>query len=522
MRTACTLKLTISALLISTALLAGCSTIIPTESPTRTPQPATELPPPPPDNSPPATPTNDDNIFAAAMRPGFEDDLLPFIDTTRYFLDIYITPAPHIVSGHQQVDFANNSGDTLDQIVFRLYPNILSGRESLLVENVMVDGTPAEVLPDDDITVLTIPLANPLAPDERANIELDFSLEIPFDRITDGYGRLGHHDDLLSLPSFFPILSVYDPQTGQWWRETPSPHGDPVYSESALFEVILTAPADAVIATVGQTISTSDNGDGTIDYHIVSGPVRDFAIYMSNNFEVVQSEEDGITVNVYSLPGGNLDDEYALATTHDTLRLFNRDFGQYPFAELDVVETPTLAGGIEYPGLYVAASQFWHRDEPFFETVIVHETAHQWWCSLVGNNQVSQPWLDESLTEYSVKLYLDEYGGTTSGDSLINSREDRVQAFTAGDNREDLPIGLPVAAYSQQEYVLFVYLKGSIFFDLLSDLYGEQAMLEFIQTYFEQYKYGLATREDLQTLAEDVFDDDEITLLFDEWVGPAE
>ena len=32
---------------------------------------------------------------------------------------------------------------------------------------------------------------------------------------------------------------------------------------------------------------------------------------------------------------------------------------------------------------------------------VVHETAHQWFYSLVGNNQARDPWLDESLAEWA-------------------------------------------------------------------------------------------------------------------------
>jgi aminopeptidase N len=43
--------------------------------------------------------------------------------------------------------------------------------------------------------------------------------------------------------------------------------------------------------------------------------------------------------------------------------------------------------------------------------VIVHETAHQWWYSMVGNDQILEPWLDESLADYSEVVYYDEKSG---------------------------------------------------------------------------------------------------------------
>ena len=42
------------------------------------------------------------------------------------------------------------------------------------------------------------------------------------------------------------------------------------------------------------------------------------------------------------------------------------------------------------------------------EYLIAHETAHQWWYSVIGNDEINEPWLDEALTEYSTILYFEE------------------------------------------------------------------------------------------------------------------
>jgi uncharacterized protein (DUF2342 family) len=56
-----------------------------------------------------------------------------------------------------------------------------------------------------------------------------------------------------------------------------------------------------------------------------------------------------------------------------------------------VVETPTAAGGIEYPGLVVIADRLWSQANQRFMWVVIHEVAHQWWFSLVGNDQTRDP-----------------------------------------------------------------------------------------------------------------------------------
>jgi len=38
---------------------------------------------------------------------------------------------------------------------------------------------------------------------------------------------------------------------------------------------------------------------------------------------------------------------------------------------------------------------------PFLDVITQHETAHQWFYSLVGNDQAHDPWLDEALATWS-------------------------------------------------------------------------------------------------------------------------
>ena len=42
----------------------------------------------------------------------------------------------------------------------------------------------------------------------------------------------------------------------------------------------------------------------------------------------------------------------------------------------------------------------------FREIVVAHEVAHQWWYSLVGNDQIDEPWLDEAFAQFTTALVL--------------------------------------------------------------------------------------------------------------------
>ena len=97
--------------------------------------------------------------------------------------------------------------------------------------------------------------------------------------------------------------------------------------------------------------------------------------------------------------------------THDVLQYatlamqtYNKTYGEYPFANFDVVENPTPTG-VEYPGVVEVSEAEWSHSADYLEVIVCHEVAHQWFYSMVGDDQVNHPWLDESLASYSEFVY---------------------------------------------------------------------------------------------------------------------
>ena len=139
-----------------------------------------------------------------------------------------------------------------------------------------------------------------------------------------------------------------------------------------------------------------------------------------------------MTVNSYFLPGDEEGGRKALDWAAEALTIYQREFGAYPYRELDIVETATTAGGIEYPGLVVVASRLYSdpKRQTFFESATVHEVAHQWWYNVVGNDQVNHPWLDEALTQYATYRYFQGAYGDAGGQGFIDSLNGRWTRWT--------------------------------------------------------------------------------------------
>ena len=418
------------------------------------------------------------------------------------------------LAGTETVRVTNASAEDWDRLVFRLYPNLESYGGDLAITAAAVDGETVTPALDETRSVLDVPLSTPLPPGQETAVDLTFETTIiPGHEAL--YNQLSYLRGVVAAANFFPLLSVYQPGEG-WWRETAHPQGDAVFSETAFFEVWLTAPADLIVATSGVILAEAAGDDGTVTYAIVAPLMRDFAVMGSAAYRSALRETvDGVRVNVLAYEEAG-EARAGLALAVEALRVFNAAFGPYPFAELDVVETLTAAGGIEYPGLIVIADARWDPADAYFEAVIVHEVAHQWWYSLVGNDQTRHPWLDESLTQYAVVVYLRQASGEGAAQARLGWYADRWQPYR--DTADDRPIGLPVSAYGDA-YFDIVYGKGPLFFQALAEQIGNDSLLGALQGYLAAHRYGIVYPADMLRSFEQALGRDDLDGLFRQGVG---
>ncbi len=137
-----------------------------------------------------------------------------------------------------------------------------------------------------------------------------------------------------------------------------------------------------------------------------------------------------------------------------------------------------------------------------------------------GNNQVEQPWLDESLTSYTEYVYwraiYDEqrYKEAVSGDRDYYN-------YYRGTGAPDLVLDLPVSAYSENNYGVIIYVKGPLFFVELENLLGRDRFLDGLQLYVERHRYEVAESKDMLAAFEDATGED-LDAVFYEWVGEFE
>lgn len=407
---------------------------------------------------------NVDNQYTA-MRPDYVGDVDAFANAQRYVVEAKLDLRSDIavLQGSQVVRYVNHTGVTLDEIVFRLTANVGTLGSQLRVENVTLNGEPVVPYFEARDTVMAIPIVGGLAPEAAAVMTMDFIMVSERGVLP---GRVGFTSNQYQAVNWMPVLSVYDGPEEGWWRERLYGQSwDPYYNNPSLWDIRLTYPANAIVAISGITIERTENEDDTITDHIVTGPMRDNFLLASTDMGVISDSVDGTRINVYYMPGGERGAAWVLETAIRSLEIFNHLWGDYPYVELDVAQTETNAGGIEYSGIILVDRNVWQAGSPTTELVTAHEVAHQWWYGMVGNNQAKIPFLDESLASWSEAIYYREaYDDNNERFNNLVSGDRNIFASFSFAFEGETDMFQEANDFPQGSIGMLVYVQGTVFY----------------------------------------------------------
>jgi hypothetical protein len=434
-----------------------------------------------------------------------------------YHLDVTIDDDMAGISGRERVYYTNQETETLEAVYFQLFPNHAGGKST--VSGVMVDEQAVESVYEAENSTVRVPLAAPLQPGEHVVIQLDFQVEIPT-QVGGSYGLFGYLNDVLVLDGFYPAIPVYDAQG--WHAGIVPPNADTTFQDASFYLVRVTAPATLTVVAAGREVERLDRGDyQTVTFAV--GPSRDFYMAASARFERLSKTIGETTVNSYAFKESAEGSQLALDVMATALTEYGKRFGDYPYTEFDLVSTPMQgATGIEYPGIVginlimydLSGNINGTPNSVMMETTVSHEAGHQWFYNVVGNDQINEPWVDESLTQYVTGLYyLDRYGAEAMAEYRGSwlARWKRV-------GRELIPIGMPAEDYQGLEYGAIVYGRGPLFIEALAQKLKEPQFDAFLRDYYQTHKWGIGTAADFRRLAEQHCECD-LSALFKEWVG---
>lgn len=460
--------------------------------------------------------------YGIAIRPKADAELLrASADLNWYRISAVFDPKQAKLSCMQAVEYRNIHYVEFDKLYFHLYPNAFRYEERVPffddekqeaypngfspgwidIQQVMVNGKPVEFsIGGYSNDILCISLETPLKPGQKVKIDMVYIVKLP-----NCIGRFGYGQHTFNVTNWYPIACVYD-HTG-WNIDPYYPVGDPFYSDVANYQVEVKVPSGYTIAATGKAIQERVEGDHKV-LEFKALAVRDFAWIASKDFEVVSRSIDGITVYSYFLRGNRSGGEKALDCAAAAIEIFNRRFGRYPYSHLAVVQADFFVGGMEYPCLVMIDKNLYSQGQQWLEYVTVHETVHQWWYAVVGNDQIDEAWLDEGLTEYSTILYYeDRYGEDVAKQVydrvIVDGRCSYLQNYYAQGSKHT--IAQPIYRFTDWlTYDVVVYGKGASMFDDLRRAAGHQKFYAILQRYYEDNKFKNATVVQLIKACEEV------------------
>jgi hypothetical protein len=459
----------------------------------------------------------DRSLFGEGLIAAEQPALDRLSHATIYHMDLRIDDNLLAVRGREEIRYTNQEDETIEEVCFRLYPNITGGETTL--SQVTADGQQVKPLYHALRSAMCISLPAALQPGESTVLGLDFAVDVP-QEMGGNYGLFGYFENVLVLDTFYPAIPVYD--DGGWNIETPAHNGDLTYYDASFYLARVTAPANLTFVASGIEIGRQVDGrHQTLTY--AAGPARDFYLAASKRFVRVSEQVGETTVYSYAFARRKESAELALNHAVNALRAFNARLGDYPYTEMDLVSTPMSALGIEYPGtmgitlnLYDPEAEVLGLPAPvILESVVAHEIGHQWFYNAVGNDQQGEPWLDEAVVQYITgQYYRDVYGASAveSYRASWASRWDRV-------NRAEIPIGLPASGYAPEEYSPIVYGRGPFFVAALEKEMGQDTFDRFLRDYYQMNKWEISTGETFKQSAESHCQCD-LTPLFEQWVYP--
>lgn len=413
-----------------------------------------------------------------------------------YKIDVIFDDESKRLMCNQTIDYVNNTKENLDSIYFHIYPNAFSEEKKVPFEknqmkqaypngfnegyidikNIIINNNKAEYsIEGEKNDILNIKLNKGLKANENIKIDIKFNVKLP-----NSEGRFGYGENTINITNWFPIACVYDNRG--WNTKSYETIGDPFYSDISNFKVTILSPAKYDIATTGKVIERKTDNKKDINT-IEAKNVRDFAFILSDKFHIEKDNINNVKIVTYSL--NSKYSKLATDVARDSIKIFSDMFGQYPYENYSVIASDFYIGGMEYPNLSMIDKSLYSNMNKFLlEYVIAHETAHQWWYGVIGNDELSEPWIDEALTEYSTILYFEKKYGSDAASRLMETMDTQTRSYS------DKDIFKPSDQYkSSTEYSLNVYTKGAVMFHRIREEVGDKVFFNALREYYETYKF---------------------------------
>jgi len=419
-------------------------------------------PTPPPATSPPAAPTKPSPTAspaptAATITPDAPSAIIPgSVDRTSldlqatYDVSARLSWATRAFSARTTMVVTNTSGGPID----RLELNTIAARlGSMHLLTVTVDGRAVSKTVRDQ--TITVQLGGILPAGASATVQVPFTSRLRTS-ISDSDWMFTKANGIVSIHRWIPWIS----RATRFVRPN---HGDPFVTPVSP-RVVVRLTTDRFLRVAGTGVRVSISADHRLQTFLAER-VRDFVFSAAPDYQIHETTAGSHTIRVATRPGAAW--STMLSAARNALTKLESRLGAYPYRLFTVAQS---AGGfgMEGPGTVWIPSGVGAANLRY---LVTHETAHQWFYGIVGNDQARQPFADEAAADFVARFILGlKRASQCSADTLDRS----------------------IYEYTETCYYETIYIQGGNLLDTLRQRMGSTAFWRALKGYVADHRFGLA------------------------------
>jgi aminopeptidase N len=275
----------------------------------------------------------------------------------------------------------------------------------------------------------------------------------------------------------------------------------------------MTVPSELTAASSGIMTDEIDNNDGSKTFIWESKyPITTYLVsVMIGKYDYWKEEYtslDGtkkMPVEYYSYPNLTEKAKYDWANTVEMIELYSQLFGEYPFLDekYGMATFGWTSGAMEHQTLS-SMGYLTLTGNGYFEPVVAHELAHQWFGDAISPESWRDIWLNEGFASYSEALWEEHKNGKEGMVKYLRKEDYGFFLGTIYDPQNDI-------------FSPTVYQKASWVLHMLRGIVGDEDFFKILRTYYDEYKYKTANTYQFIEVCERVSGQD-LSYFFEEWI----
>ena len=278
-----------------------------------------------------------------------------------------------------------------------------------------------------------------------------------------------------------------------WW-----PNKDQWRDEVESMDMSVEAPRNLVEVSGGRFQGKTDLHDGFTRWDWkVQYPINNYDVSLNiGTYTHFSDTYEGLNLDYYVFPEDLEKAKRQFVQVKDMLKAYQHFFGDYPFPKDGYKLVEALYSGVENQTAITYGNHFenGYMGRPktgigtWFDFIIVHESAHEWFGNSITARDRSDMWIHEGWANYCESLFVEFMWGKADGLIYLNTGKDGV--------KNAAPVIAEEGTYATPPPDQ--YKKGALFLNTVRSVINDDAVwFKLLHDYYQHFKYQTIMTTDM-------------------------